>query len=81
MQHELKIRPGYFGPLKAGRKTAELRKDDRNYQVGDILHLREYDNGKYTGRCISVDVTHVLRNCEEYGLMSGYCILSIKARK
>ena len=80
MQHDLKISSSYFWPVKAGRKTAELRKDDRNYQVGDILNLQEYNNGKYTGRCVSVDVTHVLRNCEEYGLMAGYCILSIKAR-
>lgn len=81
MQHDLKIRPRYFGPVKAGRKTVELRKDDRNYQVGDVLHLREYEDGKYTGRCVCVDVTNVLRDCEEYGLMPGYCILSIKKRK
>ena len=77
-RHELKILPQYFQEVWDGKKTFELRKDDRNYAVGDKLVLREYSNGKYTGSAIEVVVTHILRNCPEYGLANGYCILSIR---
>lgn len=76
-RHVLKILPEYFQEVWDGKKTFELRKDDRNYNVGDILVLREYTNG-YTGNTIEVVVTHILRNCTKYGLADGYCILSIK---
>lgn len=37
--HQLKIAPKYFNAVVAGQKTAELRKDDRGYKVGDVLSL------------------------------------------
>ena len=77
-RHDLKILPQHFQAVWDGRKRAELRKDDRDYKVGDILALREWDGEKYTGSGIAVRVTHILRDCQEYGLADGYCILSIK---
>lgn len=77
MIHELKIKPEYFHDVVRGQKKAELRKDDRGYNVGDVLLLKEFYNGEYTGSWVSVTVTHILRGCPEYGLMDGYCILSI----
>lgn len=77
MKHELKIKSEYFQAVWDGRKKAELRKDDRGYKVGDILLLREVDGDEYTGSALAVQVTHILRNCPEYGLADGYCILSI----
>ena len=78
MRHELKIKPEYFQAVWDGRKRAELRKDDRDYHVGDILILREWECEEYTGSGIAVRVTHILRHCAEYGLADGYCILSIE---
>ena len=78
MLHELKILPEHFRAVWDREKKAELRKDDRGYAVGDQLALREWDGEKYTGSCIVVTVTHILRNCPEYGLADGYCILSFK---
>lgn len=43
--HELKILPEYFEKVLDGSKTFELRKDDRGFNVGDILILREYIPG------------------------------------
>lgn len=78
MIHKLKIKPEYFQLVWDGSKKAELRKDDRGYQIGDILILHEWDGKQYTGSGIAVKVTHILRDCAEYGLSDGYCILSFE---
>lgn len=44
--HYLKTDPAVFDAVKSGHKTFELRKDDRGYQVGDVLILQKT---KYTG--------------------------------
>lgn len=49
MIHDLKITPKYFDDVWNGIKRFELRKDDRDYQIGDTLLLREWDGEKYTG--------------------------------
>lgn len=74
--HELKISPKYFEDVKANKKNFELRKDDRDFKVGDFITLREYDNGQYTDREIkNIPIGYILRNVPEYGLKEGYCIL------
>ena len=78
MVHELKIQPKYFKMVKWGIKKFELRKDDRNYKVGDLITLREYENGEYTGKEIkNLPIWCILRDCPEYGLKEGYCILGL----
>ncbi len=72
-----KILPQYFHDISTGIKTFELRKDEDNIQVGDTLDLLEWDGSKYTGKNIRCEVTYVLRNVPEYGLMDGYCIIGI----
>ncbi len=77
MVHELKIWPRYFDAVDSGVKTFEVRKNDRNFKVGDILCLQEYlfMFGRYTGRCIRVSVTYILDDSEY--LKDGYVILGI----
>ena len=77
-KHELKILPQYFQAVWSGIKTFELRKDDRDYQRGDILVLREWDGENYTGSAICVKVTYILQNAEKYGLKDGYVIMGIR---
>ena len=50
-----------FQAMLDGVKTHDLRKDDRNYQVGDVILYREYDivRGAYTGREQQVEVTYI----------------------
>ena len=43
MNHELKIWPQYFSRVKDGSKTFEVRENDRGYQPGDTVFLREWD--------------------------------------
>ena len=78
MVHELKILPEYFEAVQNGNKPFDLRNNDRDYQRGDYLFLREYWDDRYTGREIMKKVTYVLRNAEKYGLKEGYAILGIK---
>jgi len=41
-EHLLKVIPPYFDSLVAGSKTFEVRRNDRAYQRGDVLRLREW---------------------------------------
>lgn len=53
VEHELKCRTEYFQRVVSGQKTFEIRKNDRDYQVGDVLVLKEIgpegypDHGAY----------------------------------
>lgn len=42
--HELKTWPYYFEEVWNGTKTFEVRKNDRDFRVGDTLILQEYDH-------------------------------------
>lgn len=41
-RHLLKAWPQFFNPVYSGQKPFEIRKNDRNFKVGDILVLREF---------------------------------------
>ena len=58
---EKKILPKYFQTVRNERKNFELRKDEDNIQPGDILILREWNDGQYTGRMEARKVMYVLR--------------------
>lgn len=74
--HEVKLAAMYYDDVKDGKKTFELRKNDRNYKEGDKLHMLEFKDGRHTGRTISADIVYLM---EEYtGLTEGYCILGIR---
>lgn len=76
IRHELKALPEYFLEVCAGMKTFEVRKDDRDIQIGDTVVLREWTEKDYTGReSRELHITYVLRDKPEYGLAEGYCII------
>ena len=50
-RHALKCWPEYFGPLTHGEIELSLRKNDRDYQPGDICQFFEWtEDGGLTGR-------------------------------
>ena len=60
--HILKSWPKQFNAVSSGSKTAELRINDRDYRVGDLMVLKEYipETAVYTGRSCTVEITHIL---------------------
>ena len=54
MVHELKILPNYFYDVVSGIKTFEVRFNDRDFQLGDQLLLKEYfkDTDTYGMQCL-----------------------------
>jgi hypothetical protein len=83
--HDLKTWPAPFSQVLNGRKTFEIRKDDRGFKVGDVLRLREWqpredhpDGGWYTGRECWREVTYM--TCGgEWGLPPGLCVMALGA--
>lgn len=45
--HELKLDDVYFDDIKYGTKRFEIRKNDRDFQAGDLLALSRYGSGSY----------------------------------
>lgn len=84
--HEQKTWPEYFQEVQKGNKTFEIRKNDRDFKKGDILHLKEFEpmrstisnpNDGYTGRELKAEVTYIITEpC--FGIELGTCIMSIK---
>ena len=84
--HELKILPEYFEAVISGRKQFEIRKNDRDYKVGDQLILRECEvylkqdlSGltrqafSYTGDSYKAKITYIT----DYMQRDGYVVLGI----
>lgn len=75
--HDVKLGATFFEYVKTGRKTFELRKNDRGYKEGDTIVLHEYKDGATTGRTITKKIVYVLEDFT--GLEDGYCILGLGA--
>ena len=79
--HELKCWKEHFEPIKKGLKKMELRPNDRNYQTGHILILKEWDPAAetYSGDQIIVQVTHVFSKKDHpFFDLKHYVIMSFK---
>jgi Domain of unknown function (DUF3850) len=84
--HKLKTNPETFDAAWIGVKRAELRNNDRNFTVGDLLLLQETLSSAammayrpeayplvYTGRELEVQISHIQRG---YGLARDCVMLS-----
>ncbi len=80
MTHRLKIWPRYFKAVCEGKKTFEVRVNDRGYQVGDVLELQEWCpiNKEYTGKSVTKEVTYILYGSEVDPSMEQYVIMAIR---
>lgn len=84
--HDLKIDSHIFEEVHAGRKLFEVRMDDKGYQCGDQLRLRETLSTsepisvraplEFTGREVWRRVVGILRG-GQYGIANGWVVMSI----
>jgi hypothetical protein len=83
-RHELKTWPEQFQAVIDGRKPFEVRRDDRNFQEGDILVLKEWKPSLpnpagrlsvYTGRWAETRAEYVCR-LDDFGC-PGYVAMTI----
>ena len=74
--HELKLWPPCFAAVNAGTKPFDVRENDRHFQVGDLLLLREFDpdTADYTGHTLTRWVSYVLAG-GAFGVQSDWCVL------
>lgn len=80
MIHELKVDREYFIPIVQGKKTFEVRKNDRDFQIGDFLALNETEKTpggvNYTGDAVLAVVQYIL-DTPDY-CKDGFVIMGIK---
>jgi len=86
-EHGLKIWPEFYDAIAAGAKTWEYRRDDRGFQIGDVLVLQywrpsdRFSGGEYgyNGRNIKsqrVRVTYIIHG-GRCGIPEHFCVMSI----
>lgn len=75
--HDLKCEPKPFWAVGVEIKTAEFRRDDRGFKVGDHIVLQEFESGEYTGQELMLEITHIQTG---FGIPDGYVMLSIKVK-
>jgi len=76
--HHLKSWPGYYWAVYGQAKTFEIRKNDRDFRVGHVLELQEWDPIReiYTGQQLRAEITYMISDLVP-GIEEGYCALGI----
>lgn len=74
--HSVKSRPEYFKAAIDGTKTFEIRRNDRNYKVGDLLQQLEYfeESESFSGRSRVFEITYITNFMQR----DDYVVMSIK---
>lgn len=76
--HRIKCFDRFFKMAEAGEKLFEIRKNDRDYQVGDIIELNETFEGKMTGRMAMFRIISIVTDSDfPEGIKEGYAVLGI----
>lgn len=79
-EHDLKLSTRWFPYVADGSKTFEIRKSDRDYKVGDVLVLHEYDSDKME-YMDSKPLRALITWLSDYEQQDGYVVLGIKLLK
>ena len=83
--HQVKSWSHLYDAIVSGVKPYDLRKNDRDYRIGDTLRLSRYDNigGRFTGEYCDRKVSYITNNITPYAVSSAvlpneYCILGFE---
>ena len=74
----MKTETEYYQAVECGDKSFEVRKNDRDFKVFDMVILHEVVNGIPTGRILGpMEIIYIL-----YGRIQGidpdYCVMQLK---
>ena len=76
-----KIRFEYLTEIISGRKNFDVRKDDFDVDVGDVLVLSEYIEGfGFTGLKIQRIIIHITRTKDVYPDNDGFVIMGFNEK-
>lgn len=75
-QHDLKILEEFLGAVVDGLKSFEVRRNDRDFRVGDVLNLKEWDNlhEAFTGVRVQRRVSYIT----DYEQKPGFVVLGLQ---
>jgi len=88
--HHVKSWETFYRDILTGKRTSDIRLNDRRYAVGDHMLLQEFDpianssKGDYTGRNCLVVITYIQNSksnpcaISHRALHDDYVVLSIK---
>lgn len=75
-RHFIKINSRYVESISSGEKNFEVRYNDRDYQVDDVLVMYEVDDeDKIKDNLLLRRVTYLLKDSDIEGLKPGWCVL------
>lgn len=72
--HTLKLQQPFFDDVFHNRKDFEVRRNDRNFKVGDKLTLIDYPSGT---RFVIKEIKYIL-NGGQFGIENGFVVLGLK---
>ncbi len=74
--HYLKCWPEYFREVSMGRKTFEIRRNDRDFKVGELLCCVEYDpqTERYSGFKYYFVITYIT----DFNQKPGFVVMGIR---
>lgn len=81
--HDVKIWPKWFDAVRDGKLNFNVRRNDRDYKVGDTLVMQEFNpgTGVYSDRKIEKKITYVETGDADRhgmpGIQHGYAVLGL----
>ena len=79
MIHNIKLNIEFCDLVNNGVKSFEIRRDDRNYNVGDYIRFNPvgilFQEVEHPIKYKMFEITYILRG---WGLQEGFCALAIK---
>ena len=78
--HKLKLKKMYFDDVRSGKKSFEIRFNDRGYQTGDLIEFRKVTNrgDEFYPNTNKIFAEIIYLFVDVNFLQEGYCVFSIK---
>lgn len=68
--HDIRIEREFFNQICLNIKTFEIRRNDRDFSVGDSVKLKEFHDERETGAFLIIVITYIT----DYEQKDGYVV-------